>query len=138
MNISNLLSTFHSFTEITIDPTLLYDPANNPFVSFSVIYFKNGNWKEDGFSSFLTVGNRKRSSNFDHIECIALSKEIQASHLECRDEDNEYVKTDYGFCSSIVLNQHCHVIIAVIASPQDSQHIYTTIRNKVKIACGIR
>lgn len=136
MNITTLRDTIKGFLDTKIDPLLLFDTVNDPFVSVSIIYLKSGQWLEESFSRNLNIGQNS-SKAVNHMELIALSKVMQASHLESRDEDNQSLKTDYGFCSSLILNQHCHIVISIIANSEDCPYIFTTLKNKVEILCGI-
>lgn len=137
MLIFNLKRSLAAFLDEKLDPNLLYDPGNNPYVSVTIVYQKEGKWCEEGFASFIALKGRTFSSTNSCLECVAYSKALQGTYLECKDEENPGVKSDYGYCSSIMLNQNCHVVIAVIASPEDSIHIYTTIKNKVEIICEV-
>ena len=137
MLIFDLKRSLVAFLDEKLDPDLLYDPGNNPYVSVTIVYQKEGKWCEEGFASFITLKGRPFSSTNSYLECVAYSKALQATYLESGEETNEGIKSDYGYCSSIMLSQNCHVVIAIIASPEDSIHVYTTIKNKVEILCEI-
>lgn len=138
MLISELKRSLSAFLDEKIDPEVFYDPANCPYVSITIVYLKAGRRCEEGFGSFVSLSGIKFSSTFSDLECLGFSKELQAKYLESNDIENNSggcngVKTEQGYCSSVMINQNCHAIIAIVASPEDSKYMFTRIKNKVEI-----
>ncbi len=137
----SLPDELQEFLKKPVDENLLSDKGNTPFASFTFIdNTQNTEIQELSFSGYMNVARAKRLSKIPSthgiLGCIGLSKIIQGTYMDQlarSDDDPDAVHTEYGHCDMIRLDEHVSVIISIIASPQDSQHFFTYIKNQVEI-----
>ncbi len=137
----SLPNELQEFLKKPVDENLLNDTGNTPFASFTFIdHTQKAEIQELSFSCFMNIARAKRLSKIPSthgvVGCIGLSKIIQGTYMDQlsrSDDDPEAIHTDYGHCDMIRLSEHLFVIISVIASPQDSKHFFTYIKNQLEI-----